>query len=98
MASIANVELPRNEWPDLLQRLMAGMSANTEATKIAVLNTLGYICETIVCLLSEIYMLDNSLLINFNCIAIGCVERPRKRNLVGHYDWCTKERIEVCIA
>ena len=49
VAAIAAVELPNNQWPEVIGILLGFMN-NTENTnlRIATLQTIGYICETIV--------------------------------------------------
>ena len=51
VAAIATVELPNNEWPEVIEILLRFMD-NVENTnlRIATLETIGYICEGIVCL------------------------------------------------
>ena len=50
VAYIAASELPANQWPDLIQRLLSNVSGvqNTEAVKEASLEAIGYICEELV--------------------------------------------------
>lgn len=47
VAYIAAAELPANQWPDLIQRLLGNVSGvqSTEAVKEASLEAIGYICE-----------------------------------------------------
>ena len=45
IASIAAIELPRNQWPDLMQHLVDNVSSGTDAHKQASLTAIGYICE-----------------------------------------------------
>ncbi|CCH62081.1 hypothetical protein TBLA_0G01350 [Henningerozyma blattae CBS 6284] len=46
IAAIANIELPRNEWPELLKIMVDNTSSTQqENVKRASLLTLGYICE-----------------------------------------------------
>lgn len=49
VAAIAAVELPQGQWPDLIEILLGFVNnqANTNL-KIATLQTIGFICETIV--------------------------------------------------
>lgn len=49
VAAIAAVELPNNQWPDLIEILLGFVNndANTNL-KISTLQTIGFICETIV--------------------------------------------------
>jgi importin subunit beta-1 len=46
-SSIAEIELPRNEWPDLMHALMLSVSSPNVNLKMASLKTIGYICESI---------------------------------------------------
>lgn len=47
---IADVELPRNMWPDLVKVLVDSTQANNPPhLREAALETLGYVCETVVC-------------------------------------------------
>ena len=47
VASIASIEIPRNEWNDLLPNLCNNAENNTDHVRLASLTTLGYICEEI---------------------------------------------------
>lgn len=46
MANIAHIELPLNQWPDLIQLLLQNMQKD-DNTKQSSLEALGYICEEI---------------------------------------------------
>ncbi len=49
IAKIAKVELPRGQWPTLIDALLASaMNPVSELAKQATLNTLGFICEELV--------------------------------------------------
>ena len=50
VAAIAAVELPSNQWTEVIEILLRFMD-NTENTnlRIATLQAIGYLCETIVC-------------------------------------------------
>lgn len=51
VAAIAAVELPQGHWPDLIEILLGFVNNQTNTNlKIATLQTIGYICETIVSL------------------------------------------------
>jgi importin subunit beta-1 len=53
VAAIAAVELPQGQWPDLIEILLGFVNNQPNPNlKIATLQTIGFICETIVCLLS----------------------------------------------
>jgi len=45
IAAIAAIELPRNEWPELMPHLVQSVSSGTDSHKQACLTTIGYICE-----------------------------------------------------
>ncbi|MCJ1390337.1 karyopherin beta [Xylographa bjoerkii] len=46
VASIAAIEIPRNEWPELMAALVENVGQGGEHLKQASLTTIGYICET----------------------------------------------------
>jgi importin subunit beta-1 len=48
LAKIANIELPRGMWPDLVNNLLANMQQDADNMKQSTLEALGYICEEIV--------------------------------------------------
>lgn len=49
VSAIATVELPHDQWPDLIELLLGFVNNSTNANlKIATLQTIGYICESIV--------------------------------------------------
>ena len=48
IAAIADIELPRNEWNDLMPLLMKNAQVENVNLKKSALQTIGYICETIV--------------------------------------------------
>lgn len=50
IAAIAAVELPQGQWPELIELLLGFVNNNETNTnlKIATLQTIGFICETIV--------------------------------------------------
>ncbi|PCH01810.1 Armadillo-like helical [Penicillium occitanis (nom. inval.)] len=45
VTSIATIELPRNEWPELMQALVQNVGTGSDALKQNSLATLGFICE-----------------------------------------------------
>ncbi|KAF8548410.1 ARM repeat-containing protein [Imleria badia] len=48
VAAIATVELPHDQWPDLIELLLGFVNNSPNANlKIATLQTIGYICESI---------------------------------------------------
>lgn len=49
VAAIAAVELPAGEWPEVIGRLLQDMQTYDSVTlKVSTLQSIGYICETIV--------------------------------------------------
>ncbi|KAF2672662.1 ARM repeat-containing protein [Microthyrium microscopicum] len=46
IASIAAIELPRDQWPELMTYLVDGVAKGDSKLKQAALNTIGFICET----------------------------------------------------
>lgn len=49
VAAIATVELPNGQWPELIEILLGFVNnANNTPLRIATLNAIGYICESIV--------------------------------------------------
>ena len=51
VAAIAAVELPAGEWPEVITALLQDMQTYDSVNlKVATLQCIGYICETIVCL------------------------------------------------
>ncbi|MCJ1408412.1 karyopherin beta [Ptychographa xylographoides] len=46
ISSIAAIEIPRNEWPELMAALVDNVGQGGDALRQASLTTLGYICET----------------------------------------------------
>lgn len=49
VAAIAAVELPHGQWPDLIEVLLGFVNNQPQANlKISTLQTIGYICESIV--------------------------------------------------
>jgi importin subunit beta-1 len=49
IAKIAKIELPRNQWPTLIDALLqSALQPVSDLAKQATLNTLGFICEELV--------------------------------------------------
>lgn len=49
IAAIAAIDIPRNQWPDLIQILLENVTkSNKSNLKQASLQTIGYTCELIV--------------------------------------------------
>ena len=46
IVSIAAIELPRNEWPQLMGTLVQNVAGGSDAVKQASLITIGFICES----------------------------------------------------
>ncbi|KAI0172749.1 ARM repeat-containing protein [Hypoxylon sp. FL1284] len=72
IASIAGIELPRNQWPDLLQVLVQNVSGGQPHQKQASLTCIGYICE------SQDADLRTSLIGHSNAILTAVVQGARK--------------------
>ena len=53
IASIAAIEIPRNEWPVLMQTLVQGVQTGPKSLKLGSYKAIEYICETVVCSLSS---------------------------------------------
>ncbi|XP_050208574.1 importin subunit beta-1-like [Mercurialis annua] len=49
IAKVASIEIPRKQWPELIQSLLSNMTQqdNSAALKQATLETFGYVCEEI---------------------------------------------------
>lgn len=72
IASIAGIELPRNQWPDLMQTLVRGVSEGNPHQKQASLTAIGFICE------SQDPELRASLIAHSNAILTAVVQGARK--------------------
>lgn len=72
IAAIAAIDLPRNEWPDLMASLVESVSSGSDAQKQASLTTIGYICE------SEDGDLRENLASQSNAILTAVVQGARK--------------------
>lgn len=48
IAKVAAIELPRNQWPELIDELLKNMMQSEPSIKQATLETLGYVCEELV--------------------------------------------------
>lgn len=72
IVSIAAIELPRGEWPELMKTLVAGVRDGTDKLKQASLTTIGYICE------SEEPELRESLSSHSNAILTAVVQGARR--------------------
>jgi importin subunit beta-1 len=72
IASIAAIEIPKNEWPELMPALVANVGEGADYLKQASLATIGYICET------EDTELRDSLVQHSNAILTAVVQGARK--------------------
>ncbi|KAK0656491.1 armadillo-type protein [Cercophora newfieldiana] len=72
IASIAGIELPRNQWPDLMNVLVRNVSEGTQHQKQASLTAIGFICE------SPDQELRASLVSHSNAILTAVVQGARK--------------------
>jgi importin subunit beta-1 len=72
IASIAAIELPRNQWPDLLSALVQNVGEGAPHQKQASLTTIGFICET------DDPDLRDSLVQHSNAILTAVVQGARK--------------------
>ncbi|KAF2034007.1 ARM repeat-containing protein [Setomelanomma holmii] len=46
IASVAAIEVPRNQWPELMPALVESVGQGTDSQKQASLTTIGFICDT----------------------------------------------------
>lgn len=72
IASIAAIELPREQWPTLMQTLVENVNTGTDQKKQASLTTIGFICET------DDQDLRDSLAQHSNAILTAVVQGARK--------------------
>lgn len=72
ISSIAAIELPRNQWPDLMPFLVKNVSEGADHQKQASLTTIGYICE------SQDSELRMALVTHSNAILTAVVQGARK--------------------
>lgn len=72
IASIAAIELPRNQWPELMPTLVRNVGEGADHLKQASLTTIGFICE------SEDADLRDSLVQHSNAILTAVVQGARK--------------------
>ncbi|EQB52485.1 Importin subunit beta-1 [Colletotrichum fructicola] len=72
ISSIAGLELPRNQWQDLMSILVKNVSEGAEHQKQASLTTIGYICE------SQDADLRTALIAHSNAILTAVVQGARK--------------------
>ncbi|TDZ21075.1 Importin subunit beta-1 [Colletotrichum orbiculare MAFF 240422] len=72
ISSIAGLELPRDQWQDLMNILVKNVSDGAEHQKQASLTTIGYICE------SQDTDLRTALIAHSNAILTAVVQGARK--------------------
>lgn len=72
VAAVAAIELPRNQWPDLMHTLVRNVSEGSQHQKQASLTAIGFICE------SQDTELRNSLVGHSNAILTAVVQGARK--------------------
>ena len=72
IASIAAIEIPKSEWPELMPALVLNVGNGADHLKQASLATLGYICDT------EDTDLRDSLVQHSNAILTAVVQGARK--------------------
>ncbi|OIW30918.1 ARM repeat-containing protein [Coniochaeta ligniaria NRRL 30616] len=72
VASIASIELPRNQWQELMHALVRNVSEGDAHQKQASLTTIGFICE------SQDQDLRNALVSHSNAILTAVVQGARK--------------------
>ncbi|KAL8664050.1 MAG: hypothetical protein Q9202_003342 [Teloschistes flavicans] len=72
VASIAAIEIPRNQWPELMPALVTNVGEGDDRLKQASLVTIGYICE------SDDAELRDSLVQHSNAILTAVVQGARK--------------------
>ncbi|RDW92596.1 hypothetical protein BP5796_01990 [Coleophoma crateriformis] len=72
VSSIAAIELPRDQWPELMTSLVRSVGEGSDHLKQACLTTIGFICE------SQDQELRNSLVGHSNAILTAVVQGARK--------------------
>lgn len=77
IASIASIELPRNQWGDLMHVLVRNVSEGNTHQKQSSLTTIGFICE------SSDQELRASLVTHSNAILTAVVQGARKEEPSG---------------
>ncbi|KAF4973036.1 hypothetical protein FZEAL_9433, partial [Fusarium zealandicum] len=77
ISSIAAIELPRNQWNDLLPFLVKNVSEGADHQKQSSLTTIGYICE------SQDSELRLALVAHSNAILTAVVQGARKEETNG---------------
>jgi importin subunit beta-1 len=77
VASIAAIELPRNQWPELMHALVRNVSEGDAHQKQSSLSAIGFICE------SQDQDLRNALVSHSNAILTAVVQGARKEEPNG---------------
>ncbi|KAF8253599.1 ARM repeat-containing protein [Wilcoxina mikolae CBS 423.85] len=72
IAALATIELPRNQWPELMQALVHNVEKGSDSNKQSSLTTIGYIAE------SDDLDLRESLSQHSNAILTAVVQGARK--------------------
>ncbi|KAK2762197.1 karyopherin beta [Arachnomyces sp. PD_36] len=72
IVSIAAIEIPRNEWPELMNTLVQNVGSGSDSLKQASLTTIGFICE------SEEPELRENLSTHSNAILTAVVQGARR--------------------
>ncbi|KAJ5925990.1 hypothetical protein N7454_007500 [Penicillium verhagenii] len=72
VVSIAAIELPRNEWPELMNILVQNVASGSDNLKQSSLATIGFICE------SQDPELRQSLITHSNAILTAVVQGARR--------------------
>lgn len=72
IASIAAIDLPREQWPELMRTLVENVGSGSDRTKQASLTTIGFVCE------SDDQDLRDSLAQHSNAILTAVVQGARK--------------------
>lgn len=72
VATIASIELPQNEWPDLMPTLVTNVGQGSEKLKQSSLTAIGFICE------SDDADLREALIMHSNAILTAVVQGARK--------------------
>lgn len=91
VASIAAIEIPRNEWPELMPALVENVGTGGDYLKQASLVTIGYICET------EDTQLRDALTGHSNSILTAVVQGARKEESNMEVRNCAMTALSDCL-
>ena len=72
VAAVAAIEIPRNQWPELMQTLVENVGTGVDKQKQASLTAIGFICET------DDVDLRESLQHHSNAILTAVIQGARK--------------------